>query len=136
MKTRFVIQTILALILLTTIIWYAFFQSKDLREGPLVSIEKPQNGFISEKPLVEITGSAEHISFLSLNGHQIYSDENGIFQEKLLIPKGNSIITVRGEDKFNRITEKQIKVFGDYGETKVFEQNTSTTTSTSTETII
>lgn len=110
-------QVLFVVLVLICIGAYFLFQSKDVREGPIILVEKPQNGFVSQNPLIEISGTAEHIAFITLNDKNIFLDENNSFNEKLLIPPGVSIIKLQGKDKFEKSTEVKIHVFGDYQRT-------------------
>ncbi len=93
------------------IIVYSLFQARFVILGPYIEIQTPQNGASLETNLVNITGRAENISFISLNDRPIFVDKNGNWNEKLIAPQGLSIITVRAKDRFGRNTEKQREIF-------------------------
>lgn len=98
------------IILVCVIVGYTSFQFQDWWAGPTVQITSPQDGQTVAQPVVEITGTAQRIAFLSLNGRQIYTNPQGEFQEQLVLSPGYNIITVSAEDKFNRTTEKQLEL--------------------------
>lgn len=92
------------------IVGYASYQFQDWWSGPTITIAEPQQGAVLSEPLVEISGSARRIAYLSLNDRQIYTNPQGQFNEQLVLSPGYNIITVSAEDKFNRTTEKHLEV--------------------------
>lgn len=105
MKTT---KILLILVIVIAIGSYFVYQGYDFIRGPLIYIEKPENGTSFEDPLVEIEGSAQNISFLYLNDNQIYTSPEGDFKQKLILLPGYNIITVSAIDKFNRQVEKEL----------------------------
>ncbi|MDO8594462.1 MAG: hypothetical protein Q7R93_03030 [bacterium] len=89
---------------------YAYLQSKEYLRGPMVTIEEPPNGALSTTSLVHIRGTSHNISFLTLNGKQIFTDEQGRFKESLLLPEGYSIMTLEAKDRFGHVVEKRLEL--------------------------
>lgn len=89
---------------------YTYFQAADYISGPRLSISSPTHGESVSKKLVRIHGTAENISFLSLNGRQIYTDTNGKFTEPLLLQYGYNIITLTAEGRFGRSETETVHV--------------------------
>ena len=90
---------------------YVYLQSKEYLRGPIITIEEPQNGSMSTTSLVSLHGSARTVAFLTLNGRQIFTDEQGRFQEELLLSFGRNIISFSGQDRFGRQVIKTVEVF-------------------------
>ncbi len=90
---------------------YAYFQARDFLAGPQLVILSPENGITvaSTSPEIIVRGHAEHISFLTVNGLQIFTDEKGGFTRKLLLPAGYTIITIEAQDKFGRSVKKELQ---------------------------
>ena len=110
MKLRKILQISAGIVFFLAIAGYSFYQAADYRQGASISIDSPQDGFVTDRQMIEITGSAERVAYLSLNGRQIYTDRSGNFSEQLLLADGYNIITIAAEDDFNRHSEKQITV--------------------------
>lgn len=100
----------LIIIITVLIVGYGLFRLKDLIAGPTIILEKPQTGDVLTQPLLEIKGQAKRISLLHLNGRRIFTDKNGYFKEALLLAEGYNIITLEARDKFNRTTEKVLRL--------------------------
>ncbi|MEX2515252.1 MAG: hypothetical protein WD335_03950 [Candidatus Paceibacterota bacterium] len=95
---------------LALIVGYGMYQAEDFRTGPVIQITSPQDGYQADEPMLSLVGKAERVSYLSLNGRQIYTDTNGYFDEELLLTDGYNIITVAGRDAFDRHTEEHVRV--------------------------
>lgn len=93
------------------IVGYSLFQARFLILGPRISVSVPADGDRAQSELISIEGTAQNAAWLSLNGRQIFTDEKGHWNEKLLLPRGLSIMTVTARDRFGRETEEKVRVF-------------------------
>ena len=103
---KFLLISIFAIIILG----YSLFQARNIVSGPIIEIKSPQNGSSLEHSLIEIKGKAKNISHISMNGRQIFTDDKGIFSEKLLLSYGYNIITIKAQDRFDREIEKNLEL--------------------------
>ncbi len=92
---------------------YAYYQSKNLLEGPSLEIVPSAFVEVLTQPLVTIRGKAERISYLTINHQQIFTNEAGEFAEQLLLAQGYNIITVTAWDRFGRLTERVLELIYD-----------------------
>jgi hypothetical protein len=91
-------------------IGYVLFQARFLILGPQVKVLSPQDGAVVYSPVVVMSGTAKNVSWLSLNDRQIFTDEKGVWEEKLLVSEGLSIIELNARDRFGRQTEKTVRI--------------------------
>lgn len=97
---------------------YGLWQSRLLIQGPVITITTPLNGAIVSDTHTNLTGQVKNVSYITLNGRQIYADEYGNINEPLWLPEGYNIIQVSGTDKFGRsITRTLELVARDPGQT-------------------
>ena len=89
---------------------YVLFQARFLILGPQISIAFPRDGEEVVEPLILAHGEAHNVAWVEINGRQIFTDENGGWEEKLLLSPGPSIITLKGRDRFGREKEQQVRV--------------------------
>ncbi|PIP86403.1 hypothetical protein COV42_02235 [Candidatus Campbellbacteria bacterium CG11_big_fil_rev_8_21_14_0_20_44_21] len=87
---------------------FALFQSRNLLQGPDIKVKRPSNGEILEESLLEVQGEARNISKISLNGRQIFVDEKGIFNEKVLLFPGYNKLSIEAADRFGRKIQKEL----------------------------
>lgn len=106
LTTREWVLTILGLLL----VFYVLFQARFLILGPQIDIETPRDAEEVVDPLLTISGTAHNVAWLTLNGRQIFTDEEGLWSEKLLLSPGISIMTVSGRDRFGRERVRQVRV--------------------------
>lgn len=98
------------LILLFLIGGYILFQSRNIIIGPTITLDEEYSGRTLESPTIQINGTAKNIAHISLNGNPIFTDENGRFEEELLVSPGYSIMTIIASDRFDRTTKEVIEL--------------------------
>ena len=82
------------------ILAYGLWQARDFIQGPRIYLESPKEGEIFETGLISLKGEAVDVSRLVLNGRTIVIDEEGNFEEKILLLEGVNIIELYAADKF------------------------------------
>jgi hypothetical protein len=105
-----IIKIIAGVVILFLLFVYGIFQARNLIKGPELLIISPQTGASTAEQVAHITGSAKHISFISLNGRQIFVDPQGNFNEELLLLPGYNLWTISAQDSFNRTISKKIEI--------------------------
>jgi hypothetical protein len=98
---------ILALVLIAG---YGFFEARRLIGGPIITLDTPQDGSATSSTSIVISGTAENISFLTINDAPAFTDPQGRFSERLTPPPGYAIFTVAATDRFGRRTSAQVHV--------------------------
>jgi hypothetical protein len=109
-KIDFSPKSLIVGILVLAFISYAGFQARFVILGPRVEITSHKNGEVVENPLVTIEGKATNISWISLNGRQIFTDEKGYWSEDLVVSKGINVVTVKVKGKMGEGVEKEKSV--------------------------
>lgn len=83
------------------LIAYSAYQGRAYLAGSRITIEHT----VVNSSTVDISGSAERVAFLSLNGRQIFTDKNGVWQETILLLPGYNVVTLAATDRFGRKAE-------------------------------
>jgi uncharacterized protein YfaP (DUF2135 family) len=91
---------------------YSAFELRHLVAGPTITLETPYNGQSFTDHFIEISGAAKNVTFLYINGNQIYTDATGHFSEHFILQTGYNIITVEALGRFKRTVQKTIAVVG------------------------
>src|SRR3989344_4709181 len=78
---------------------YIHRQSREFLKGPTIVLDAIPSGPRTES-FFTLGGHASNVAFLSLNDSQIYTDEKGVFREKLLLMPGYNILQIKAKDKF------------------------------------
>lgn len=103
-------RSLVLIALFVLLVFYALYEARALISGPYIKINQPQDGSMVASPLVIVEGESSNISWISLNGRQIFTDNDGRWSEKLLVSPGLSIISLYARDRFGRETEEEIQV--------------------------
>lgn len=110
-KTAPNIRKRIVIALFGAILIYAFWNARNLISGPQIDILSPKDGAMVSEQTVKIEGLAKNISFISMNGRQIFTDKNGLFNEEILPHRGYNIAEFTAEDRFGKKIVKQIKFY-------------------------
>ncbi len=89
---------------------YGLFEARKLIDGPDIVIESPANNSATSTTAVTITGTAQNISFLTINDAPSYTDESGKFVYRFSPPAGYTVVTVAAVDRFGRRASKQVSI--------------------------
>ncbi|MFZ3011688.1 MAG: hypothetical protein WA060_01660 [Minisyncoccia bacterium] len=92
------------------IILYAIFISKDLIFGIKIREVNLSDGTVFTENIVKLTGNAKNAIKLTLNGREISIDQEGNFGETIALLPGYNIVTIKAEDKFGYVDEKNYKL--------------------------
>ncbi|MES2416423.1 MAG: hypothetical protein V4504_01865 [Patescibacteria group bacterium] len=92
------------------IILYAFFRSKDLIFGVHIKNVNIVDGVKLETNILTVTGNAKNAVLLSLNGREISIDQNGNWNETIVVLPGYNIVKINAKDKFGHTDEKNYKL--------------------------
>ena len=119
---KFILRVASVIFFLALIGGYSYYQARKLIDGPEIVIDSPKDGETVTDPLIDIKGKATNIKDISLDDRPVFIDEQGNFDEKLLVQEGYTIITMKASDRFGETTQKSISLY----------YNPPLTTSTST----
>lgn len=108
-----ILTYVLVIGFVASIACYGYYQSRELRRGPQITVAYPQDGALLDDTFITLRGTVENAAFIRLRGRQIYTNPAGEFSESLLLYPGYNIITVAVKDAFGRIRQKQITVVVD-----------------------
>ena len=104
------ITTTLSIIVAILILSYTLFQLRHIIIGPEISLRDSDSGKTVSDPTFAIVGNARDIKEIKINDKVSYIDESGNFADIILLSPGYNIVTITGEDKFHRVTEKKIEL--------------------------
>lgn len=110
---------LLILLFFVLVLSYAYFEGRNLIQGPVIHLQSPAEVFTSKEQKVAIQGTAERIVELRLNGRPVPLTETGDFYEETLLSPGYNRVSLVARDKAGRETARDIQV--------VYEPETPTT---------
>lgn len=92
------------------ILGYALYETRGLMGGPIVRVSEPSDGFITASSTIALKGTAKRVTNITVNGRAILIDQNGNFNEELLLRPGHTILELTAVDTFSRKTVQQIRI--------------------------
>lgn len=96
-----IIRLVLIVGIISLFVWYVFFQARLVIAGPsLMLMNEP--GITHHERAITISGKAENVIAISLNGRPVFTDDDGNFTESLVLENGYTIMTMVAEDRFGR----------------------------------
>lgn len=107
---KFYFKISIAFVFMSSMLGYAYYQSRNIVAGPVITINEPRNGTTTTEQLIKISGIAKNIKKITLDDRVIEIDESGNFNERLLLSEGYNILKISGWDKFDKKVEKIIEV--------------------------
>jgi hypothetical protein len=102
-QLRRLIGYILATLLIVVLVLYILWQARYLLAGPQITLENEPPRVGNER-IITLSGTAENISSITLNGRQIFTDTHGHFEEALVLETGYTIATIAATDRYGRTT--------------------------------
>ncbi len=108
---KFAIKYIGILFFILFIGGYSALKAKNLIQGPVIDITFPKNGQRLTKPEIEVVGTTKNVSFITMNGSDIFISEKGDFKEKLLLSPGYNVVEMKVKDKFGVEEKEYIELF-------------------------
>lgn len=94
-------------LLLTAFFVYLAFRFQGFFMGSAVYIDFPKEGETLNNSHMSVEGKARNAAKLTLNGRPIYTDEEGRFEEDLILSAGLNIIEVKAEGRFGSEVKEQ-----------------------------
>ena len=112
MNARRKLAVILAVIFLLSFLIYTGFEAEKLIFGPQISLISPKDGDTLEGlGSLSVVGTTKNVSFLSLDGRQIFTDINGNFNESLVLLPGYNIITLSAKGRYGKEISKKLQLY-------------------------
>ncbi len=85
------------------IVGYVHFQARNIIRGPVILLSDTYEP-VQHARSVTITGKANNIVKITLNGREIYTDESGEFRQTIILENGYTIMKLAALDRFGRTT--------------------------------
>src|SRR3989344_810889 len=124
------ITTIVIVVFFLLVLGYAYFEARGLLYGPRIVVNSETTEV--HDPFIEIKGTADRISSLSMNGKQISVTEGGVFNEPYLLSPGLNRIILDATDKYGRRRSQVIQIVYTPATASVPETTPTTLPATST----
>lgn len=119
-RIRSYLKISVVLVTFLTISTYAYYEAGSLIKGPMIVVDYPQNGITVDSESINVSGTANNVSYINLNGRPIYTDSKGKFSEKIILSKGYNSLFIKAEDRMGKEKEETLEI--------MLEEKTASTT--------
>lgn len=106
MKIRAIIITIIAII----ICGYSGYEARNIARGPIIEVYEPVSGMTVTSEVVTLRGTVKNTSEFTINGRGGAVDDDGRFEEQIVLLEGRNTVKIQAEDRFKRNTERVIEL--------------------------
>jgi len=89
---------------------YSYSKAEKILSGPQIIIDTPKNGETAVESLAVVSGKIKNASTITLNGRQIYTDEEENVREEVLLTYGYNLIEIKAQDKFGKEAVKMLEL--------------------------
>ncbi len=110
MQTSKLPKIIVIVLIVVIIVGYGIFQVRNLAKGPVLIITSPTTGTTFNEQKIFVRGVIENASHATLNGRKIFIDEEGNFEEIVLLSEGYNLVEIEIEDKFERKKKETLEL--------------------------
>lgn len=97
-----VLSIVLGSLVFILIIGYLIYQLNVLIGPPRLTIEEPMNNLVIDKTTIAVKGQSEPGAQLTINGQQIYINEDGGFSQEINLNQGANIIKIEVTNRFGK----------------------------------
>jgi len=108
--TRKIVRASVITLVALVVIGYAIFATHDFIIGPTITVHEPRNGDTFITPDIRIKGTVQRIQDISLNGRSITIDDQGNFDEVVLLAPGYNNFLLLARDKFGRSKDYRLEL--------------------------
>ena len=107
-----ILKISIGVIVFITIVIYAISRSMNYARGPKILLTEPVNNSYTASTTVSFRGVVERAHNFAINGTVVPIDEQGNFEDKIIVFPGINTITLEAKDQFGRNTKTQITLVG------------------------
>lgn len=91
--------------------FYIWTHINNILKPPSLMIFSPQDGIITNESSIEIIGKTEKETKININKENIKINEQGVFDQPIILSPGINTIIITAESKHGKITKKTLNVF-------------------------
>ena len=105
------VSTGLIVLLFLFIVLYARSRTSFLSQGVSLSVENLEDGQSFSSRVLNLKGTAKRAVMLTINNREVLIDENGDFEDTIILYPGLNILTIEAQDKFENYKELRYSVW-------------------------
>ena len=102
-----IITIFLSLLILSIVGYYFWHQLSSFNSKPYLFISSPLTDEVTNNSEIIISGETEIGIILKINGADVFVDENGSFEEDIMLQPGKNIIIIEALNRFDKTIREE-----------------------------
>ncbi|MDR3558588.1 MAG: hypothetical protein P4L61_03585 [Candidatus Pacebacteria bacterium] len=102
--------TVIVAIIVIGLLYFIFRTFQAYFSGPSIAVTSPIDYAAFSTPTTTITGIAQRVQVITLDGRSITIDDKGNFSETILLMPGYNIEILAAHDQFGHMTQKRLEL--------------------------
>lgn len=92
------------------ILGYGIFTARDTLFGVQISLDKKNTVFTAKEPIYHLSGKVNHAEEFHMNGLPLSVNDDGSFNEVVILSPGYNKISLFAKNKFDRTDEVDLEI--------------------------
>lgn len=104
------LRYLLSIALIAIFIFYLFGHINNILRSPALTVITPQDGSIVNENTIIISGATEKETKVSINKESVKINEEGYFNQEIILSPGINTIIISAESKHGKITKQTLNI--------------------------
>ncbi len=96
------ITWVFSILFLALVIWYFWHEITFLIKAPELKVYQPATDITVNQENFEIIGQTSPVAYLTINGQEVYIDNEGMFKKEISLRDGLNIIKIEAKNRFGK----------------------------------
>lgn len=101
-----IITAFFSLLILSIIGYYLWHQINSFNSAPYLFVSSPYENHITYDSNIIVKGETEKEVSVKINGQDVFVDQNGYFEEDLILQPGKNVFVVEAINRFSKTTKE------------------------------
>ena len=107
-KLNLVIVALVVLVLI--VLGYLFYSSKQVRTGPQILLNTPEEGIVVNTPTVEFNARLQNVDRVTIHDRNVDIGADGLVSDRLVLQPGENTFEIKAYDRLGQETSKEFKI--------------------------
>jgi hypothetical protein len=99
-----------SLLVLTVVGYYLWYQINSFSSKPYLFVSSPTSNISVDDPEITLKGETEKEIVIEINGENVFVDQEGHFEEVIMLQPGRNQIIIEAKNRFNKTKKEEINV--------------------------
>ena len=101
-----IITAFFSLLILSIVGYYLWYQINSFNSAPYLFVSSPYENHIVDDPNITVKGETEKEVTVRINGQDVFVDQNGYFEEDIILQPGKNVFVIEAINRFSGTTKE------------------------------